>query len=100
MDMAAKARAWIALVAVACAPAAAPPPATARPATAEEISAFCMRVDEIGDVSRSELLRGLIDVAPPEVEPAIRRASDLGGSMEDDAVIDAWLDRCRESAEE
>jgi len=62
----------------------------------EEVAAFCDRVDELGDVSGTELMLGLIEVAPTEVRPAIRRASELGSStFEDDLLIDEWLERCR-----
>lgn len=65
-------------------------------ATPEEVSAFCDRVAELGDVSRTELLHGLVDVAPAEIKPAIERAKDRGGgTFEDDELIDEWLERCR-----
>lgn len=89
-------RAWLAIVACACAPAGGTATSAGAPATPEEVAAFCDRVDELGDVSRTELMLGLIEVAPTEVRPAIRRASELGGStFEDDVLIDEWLERCR-----
>lgn len=88
----------LALVLVLCACSAIPDATTSsvREATAEEVAVFCQRVEELGDVSRTELLHGLVDVAPPELKAVVERAKDRGGgTFEDDELIDAWLERCR-----
>lgn len=64
------------------------------PASAEEVELFCERYSEVRDRSRQEVLVELLEVAPAEIVGPIKRASELGGSFEDDEAIDAFIDRC------
>ena len=65
------------------------------PAVGEaDLEAFCAVVEVSADLGRQELMTALVPVAPSEIADAVRRASQLNGSMEDDAAIDAYLARC------
>lgn len=55
---------------------------------------FCERYEEVRDQSRQEVMLALLDVAPDEIYGAVKRASELNVSFEDDAAIDAFIDRC------
>lgn len=67
-----------------------PPP----PATPEEVEVFCDRYAEVRHESRQEVMLALLDVAPAEIFGAIKRASELNVSFEEDEAIDAFIDRC------
>lgn len=67
------------------------PPPTASPV---EVAVLCERYAEVANLSRQEVMLSLIDVAPSEILGPIKRASELGGSFEDDRRIDEYLNRC------
>lgn len=69
--------------------------AAVTPASQGEIGEFCVEYDQVGKVSRFEMLEALVDDARASIAPAVKRESDLGrGSVEDHAAVDEFLGDC------
>ena len=67
---------------------------TAPRGTAPDLEAFCAVVEASATIGRQELMVALVPVAPLEIADAVKRASELNGSADDDAAIDEYLARC------
>lgn len=68
---------------------------TTHQVTAEEVSKFCTQYQQVHNLSRSEMMRALVDHAPQSLIGAIKRASELNVSHEEDDAIDRLINQCR-----
>ncbi len=93
MDRVRKALVIWTMVVAACGPPA-EGTTTLKAPTSAEMKVFCSTYETVRGSSRQEIMFALDPVAPAQVRGAIKRASELGSTFEDDHSISEFLKRC------